>query len=151
MPEKMPVQSYVWDLQNPNVPELVLQGPAPCTNISYNPKSSDMIGGGCYNGLVAIWDVKRHSSQPALVSPVEKSHSDPVTHLSWLSMKTGTELITSSTDGRVLWWDTRQFAKGPIDTLLLTESQDGGNRIVGGSVLEFNAEAGANKFLVGTE
>ena len=24
MPEKMPVQSYVWDLQNPNVPEVVL-------------------------------------------------------------------------------------------------------------------------------
>lgn len=103
----MPVQSYVWDLQNPNVPELVLQGPAPCTNIAYNPKSSDTIGGGCYNGLVAIWDVKRNSSLPSLVSPVEKSHSDPITHLSWLSMKTGTELITSSTDGFVYWWDTR--------------------------------------------
>jgi dynein intermediate chain 2 len=86
-----------------------------------------------------------------MVSPVEKSHSDPVTHLSWLSMKTGTELITSSTDGRVLWWDTRQFAKGPIDNLLLTEQIDGKDRIVGGSVLEFNSEAGANKFLVGTE
>jgi len=110
-----------------------------------------MIGGGCYNGLVAIWDVKRHSSQPAMISPVEKSHSDPITHLAWLSMKTGTELITSSTDGRVLWWDTRQFSKGPIDTLLLTETFDGKERIVGGSVLEFNAEAGSNKFLVGTE
>jgi dynein intermediate chain 2, axonemal len=110
-----------------------------------------MIGGGCYNGLVAIWDVKRHSSQPALVSPVEKSHSDPITHLSWLSMKTGTELITSSTDGRVFWWDTRQMAKGPIDILLLTENVEGKERVVGGSVIEFNAEAGANKFLVGTE
>jgi dynein intermediate chain 2, axonemal len=66
-------------------------------------------------------------------------------------MKTGTELITSSTDGRVFWWDTRQFSKGPIDTLLLTEHVEGKDRVVGGSVIEFNAEAGANKFLVGTE
>ena len=59
MPKKFPVQSNVWDLNCPNIPELFLNGPALFTNISYNPKSSDMIGGGCYNGLVAIWDVKR--------------------------------------------------------------------------------------------
>jgi hypothetical protein len=43
------------------------------------------------------------------------------------------------------------MAKGPIDILLLTESVEGKERVVGGSVIEFNAEAGANKFLVGTE
>jgi len=67
-----------------------------------------MIGGGCHNGLVAIWDVKK-GSQPVLVSPVQQAHSLPVTHMAWLSAKTGTELITSSTDGKVLWWDTKKF------------------------------------------
>ena len=45
----------------------------------YNPRLVDQIGGGCYNGLVAIWDVKKGKG-PAIISPVEKSHHDPVTH-----------------------------------------------------------------------
>jgi len=66
-------------------------------------------------------------------------------------MKTGTEFITSSTDGWVYWWDTRNFKDGPIEKLKLVETVEGQERQVGGSVIEFNAEAGANKFLVGSE
>lgn len=110
----------MWDLGNPNVPELVLNTPSAITNIAYNQKITDQIGGGCYNGLVTVWDVKR-GSQPVFVSPVEKSHQDPITHLLWLSSKTGTELVTSSTDGKVLWWDTRKFTDGPVESLQITE------------------------------
>jgi dynein intermediate chain 2 len=69
----------VWDLTNPNNPELQLHTVSPVTNLMYNPKLTDQIGGGCYNGLVAVWDVKK-GNQPVMVSPVEKSHHDPVTH-----------------------------------------------------------------------
>jgi len=34
----MPFHSYVWDLNNPNVPEVVLKPPSPVTNIAYNTK-----------------------------------------------------------------------------------------------------------------
>ena len=44
-----------------------------------------------------------------LSSTAENSHSSPVTKLSWLSAKSGSELITTSTDGTVCWWDTRLF------------------------------------------
>jgi dynein intermediate chain 2 len=44
--------SYVWDLQNPNAPEITLTSPSPVTNLSYNHKLTDIIGGGCHNGLV---------------------------------------------------------------------------------------------------
>lgn len=52
MPEKMPTQAYVWNLNNPNKHETELQAPSPVTCISYNHKNQDWIGGGCYNGLV---------------------------------------------------------------------------------------------------
>lgn len=74
--------------------------PSSITNISYNQKLIDQIGAGCYNGLVCIWDAKK-GNQPVMVSPVEKSHSDPVTHILWLMSKSGTELVTTSTDGKV--------------------------------------------------
>lgn len=51
-PEKMKNNSYVWDLQNPNAPEITLSSPSPVTNLSYNHKLTDIIGGGCYNGIV---------------------------------------------------------------------------------------------------
>ena len=150
----MPMQSYVWDLNNPNVPDLVLNSPSSITNISYNQKLSDQIGGGCYNGLIAIWDVKK-GKEPIMVSPVEKSHSDPISHLTWLFSRAGTELVTTSTDGNVYWWDTRKFNDGPIDKLELNEefvNPDGKKygRSVGGTVMEFNSDS-ANKILIGTE
>lgn len=72
----------------PNDPETTLISPSPCTNIAYNLKLTDTIAGGCYNGLVCIWDVKK-GSNPVSISPVEKSHSEPITHLSWIAGKTG--------------------------------------------------------------
>lgn len=51
-PDKMKNNSYVWDLHNPNAPEITLNSPSPVTNLSYNHKLTDIIGGGCYNGIV---------------------------------------------------------------------------------------------------
>jgi hypothetical protein len=38
---------------------------------------------------------------------VAKSHRDPVFSLAWASSKTGSEFLSTSTDGQVLWWDIR--------------------------------------------
>jgi len=38
-----------------------------------------------------------------------------------LFSKTGTEFVTTSTDGRALWWDTRKLSEGPIESLQITE------------------------------
>ena len=36
---------------------------------------------------------------------------DPVYDFSWLQSNTGTEAMTVSTDGQVLWWDTRRLGQ----------------------------------------
>lgn len=43
---------------------------------------------------------------------------DPVYDMSWLQSKTGSELMTVSSDGQVLWWDIRKLAE-PLENLLL--------------------------------
>ncbi|EGR31420.1 intermediate chain 2, putative [Ichthyophthirius multifiliis] len=150
MPEKMNTEAYVWDLVNPNVPDIKLLSPSPITNIAYNQKLSDQIGGGCYNGLVAVWDVRKGDG-PAAISPVENSHYEPVTHFHWLMSKTGSECVTTSTDGRVMWWDTRKFDAGPVEKLNIVEGTGENEEIIGGTALEYNVEAGPSKFLIGTE
>ena len=95
-------------------------------------------------------------SPASVLAPVEKSHYDPVTDLVWLTSKSNSEFVTTSTDGRVLWWDTRKpdGKDGPTDILMLTEgpSPDGRQeRFVGGTVIEYVPDAGPMKYLVGTE
>ena len=47
----------------------------------------------------------------------------------------------------MLWWDTRKLSE-PTDELVLNESP---TRVLGGSSMEYNIEAGPAKYLVGTE
>lgn len=58
--------------------------------------------------------------------------------------------MSVSTDGQMLWWDTRKLDM-PIDSLILATDSKGGGLTLGGSSLEYNTEAGPTKFLVGTE
>ena len=77
-----------------------------------------------------------------LFRSVERSHYDPITHFTWLFSRTGTECATTSTDGRVLWWDTKKLDEGPTGELLIKEHTGEDDPVVGGTVLEYNSEAG---------
>lgn len=55
-----------------------------------------------------------------------------------------------STDGQMMWWDTRRLGE-PTDTLQLATDSKGGGMVLGGSSMEYNQEAGPTKYLVGTE
>lgn len=48
--------------------------------------------------------------------------SDPVYDVVWLTSKTGTECASVSTDGSVLWWDTRRLGE-PVESLVLQVNQ----------------------------
>ena len=65
----------------------------------------------------------------------------------WIQSKTNNQFVSVSTDGRMLWWDTRKLTE-PTDELQLT---DQAGRLLGGSSAEYNIEAGPAKYLVGTE
>ena len=111
--------------------------------------------GGCHNGLITYFDLRK-PNRPAgqcsalEVSVVEKSHHDPVSDVFWVSSKTGHQCASVSTDGRMMWWDTRNLSE-PMDMLLLHNDVKGRGVLMGGSSLEYNTEAGPTKYLVGTE
>ncbi|XP_042658458.1 dynein axonemal intermediate chain 2 isoform X3 [Tyto alba] len=95
----MSFDSYIWDLENPSKPELVLKPSSPLVSLEYNPKDSHVLVGGCYNGQMAYWDTRK-GGLPVEVSTVEVSHRDPVYGAIWLQSKTGTECFSASTDGQ---------------------------------------------------
>ncbi|CAM9816421.1 unnamed protein product [Heterosigma akashiwo] len=152
---RMPLPSYVWDIVNPNTPDVELLPPNPLVCLRYNPKSTETLVGGSYNGLITFYDLRKPGAPTGRAAPhdasvIEKSHHDPVYDVFWVSSKTGNQCVSVSTDGQMLWWDTRRLAD-PSDRLLLATDAKGGGMVLGGSALEYNTEAGPTKFLVGTE
>ncbi|NXN96412.1 DNAI2 protein, partial [Rhinopomastus cyanomelas] len=145
----MSSESYIWNLENPNKPELVLKPSSPLVCLEYNPKDTHLLVGGCYNGQMAYWDTRK-GRLPVEVSTVEFSHRDPVYGVNWLQSKTGTECFSASTDGQVLWWDIRKLAE-PTEKLVLDITRKGLlEDALGAVTLEFEPTM-PTKFMVGTE
>jgi len=166
MPVDMPRESYIWNLNDPNFPEKTLLPPSPLCTLAFNHKNSDIVVGGSYNGSLSFFDTRSGNSagvvKPFMTTVLEKSHHDPVYDVYWLTLgKSGTECVSSSTDGTLHWWDTNKKSEGrdirvPTESLLLEESipDDKGEtktKILGSTSLEYNADAGPLKYLIGTE
>lgn len=153
---RIPAQSYIWDILNPNTPDVELNPPSPLCCLRFNPKNTDSLIGGSYNGLITFYDLRRSGGgtnkdvTPFSSSIIEKSHHDPVYDVFWINSKTGNQCVSVSTDGQMLWWDTRRLSE-PTDSLLLCTDVKANGQILGGSSLEYNSEAGPSKYLVGTE
>ncbi|XP_049595263.1 dynein axonemal intermediate chain 2 [Syngnathus scovelli] len=145
----MSPDAYIWDIENPNKPELTLKPASPLVCLDYNPKDPHTLVGGSYNGQIVFWDTRK-GSQPADVSSLEQSHRDPVYKAIWLQSKTGTEAFSASTDGQVLWWDVRRLSE-PTEQLILDLGREGNlDRALGAISLEFEPTM-PTKFMVGTE
>jgi dynein intermediate chain 2 len=131
MPHDMPRESYIWNLNNPNFPEKTLLPPSPLCTMAFNHKNSDICVGGSYNGSLSFFDTRAGNSagvvKPYMTTVLEKSHHDPVYDVYWLTLgKTGTECVSSSTDGQLLWWDINKKSEGrdiqvPVESCLLEE------------------------------
>jgi len=148
----IPMQSYIWDVSNPNTPEMELLPSSPLCCLRYNPKMPEQLVGGSYNGLVTFFDFRKNGSKPCETSVIENSHHDPVYDVHWISSKTGNLCASISTDGQMLKWDTRRLRE-PLERTDLSTGKHPlmPDAILGGSSMDYNQEAGSTKYLVGTE
>lgn len=194
---KLSNQSYIWDILNPNTPDIELSSASPLCCIRYNSKNTDTLISGSYNGLISFYDLRRSGNPissttgtaapnssslnllnkeilPYSTSLIEKSHHDPIYEIFWINSKTGNQCCSVSTDGQMLWWDTRKLNE-PTDQLYLRVDIKNNNNsgktfiffnyivfsyisfsfldgmLLGGSSMEYNSEAGPSKYLIGTE
>eukprot|EP00927_Polykrikos_kofoidii_P047205 TRINITY_DN4130_c0_g1_i1.p1 TRINITY_DN4130_c0_g1~~TRINITY_DN4130_c0_g1_i1.p1 ORF type:complete len:571 (-),score=76.37 TRINITY_DN4130_c0_g1_i1:334-2046(-) len=149
MSEEMPLASFIWDVTERNVPLTELRTNSPLVCCQYNHKTADFLVGGCYNGLLNWYDLRKGPT-PLAKSTVEHSHYDPVYDVVWLQSKTGTDCASVSSDGRLLFWDVRKLSEVQDECCLMDGSKDA-PRTLGGVSLEWMQEAGPTKFLIGTE
>jgi len=150
MTEEMPMASFIWDIGDRNVPVTELRSQSPMVCCQFNNKQADWLVGGCYNGIINFYDLKRGPT-PCMKSKVEVSHYDPVYDVVWMQSKTGQDCASVSSDGRLLFWDCRKLDEFVDECILTDGGQKGEEKTLGGCSLEWMQEAGPTKFLVGTE
>ncbi|CAF3414406.1 unnamed protein product [Rotaria sp. Silwood1] len=143
------IDSYIWDTENPTKPDLSLKPLSPLVCVEFNPKDTHQLVGGCYNGQVCIFDTRKGSTAVEQ-SLIENSHRDPAYKTVWLQSKSGTEFFSASTDGKILWWDTKKLSE-PVETLILDIEKKGRlENALGAMSLEYESTI-PTKFMVGTE
>jgi dynein intermediate chain 2, axonemal len=101
-PVEQCTHSYIWDIENPNKPQLTIIPHSPLCCLEFNPRDPNTLVGGLMNGQVAAFDIRR-GSEPYESCPMDQSHCDPVRNVLHINSKTGTEFFSSSTDGQVKW------------------------------------------------
>lgn len=120
-------------------------------SLEFNPKDPNTLCSGLINGQVAAFDI-RTEKIPVAVSEREVSHRSRCNSTLWVNSKSGTEFFSGSSDGQVIWWDTRNL-KESIESILMdpvkTDDQQL-SRALGVSVLEYETTI-PTKFMVGTE
>jgi len=150
MSDEMPMSSFIWDIAERNEPLTELRSQSPMVCCQFNGKVHDWLLGGCYNGVLNWYDLKRGPT-PCMKSKVEISHYDPVYDVVWMQSKTGQDCASVSSDGRILFWDVRKLDEFVDECVLTDGGQKGEEKTLGGCSLEWMQEAGPTKFLVGTE
>jgi len=150
MTDEMPMASFIWDISERNFPMTELRSNSPMVCCQFNGKNPDWLLGGCYNGILNWYDLKRGPT-PCMKSKCEISHYDPVYDVVWLQSKTGQDCASVSSDGRLLFWDCRKLDEFVDECVLTDGGAKGEEKTLGGCSLEWMQEAGPTKFLVGTE
>ena len=141
---------FVFDIFNPTKHVSVLNTSSSLTSISYNPREYMAIAAGAYNGQVGFWDVRTPGDPQGMISLTE-SHTEPVYSAIWTSSKTNTEIMTTSADGTVRWWDTRMFRTSHCLVDLHTiNKRNKGYLSISPSILEYESTI-PSRYMVGTE
>jgi len=146
MKQRVDDSSYIWDVERSSNPLHQLAGSSPLSTLQFNPRSPDTLIGGCYNGLLCFFDTRKPGIQPTEQSVIDSSHHDPVYEAKWIQSKTGNHCVSVSTDGQLLWWDTRRLH---APTSVVT-TQDSAGNLFGGCSLAYSTLS-PHKYLVGTE
>ncbi|KAL0822625.1 hypothetical protein ABMA28_004658 [Loxostege sticticalis] len=145
--------SYIWDIENANAPELAIKPPQPLLDLQYNQRDQNILVGGMLNGQVGWWDMRK-GGEPVGVCPPYVAHRDLVRNVLFINSKTGAEFFSSSPDGVVKWWDTRNMSE-PTDSMIIDIVKNptdipSVDRAIGISALEYEPTI-PTRFMVGTE
>ena len=116
--------SLVYDVTNPLSPLVRICPSSALVSVEYSRREASSLAGGCLSGDLVLVDTRQGGLPHTTVTP-PGSRGDPVTDLAWLNTKTGTELLATLGDGRVVKWDVR-MSSCPAELVDLNTTREAG-------------------------
>ncbi|KAM3955366.1 LOW QUALITY PROTEIN: dynein intermediate chain 3, ciliary-like [Aphomia sociella] len=145
--------SYIWDIENANNPEVTIRGPVPLLDLQFNPRDHNLLAGGLMNGQVGYWD-RRQGGAPLGMCAPHVAHRDLVRNVLFINSKSGLEFFSSGPDGACKWWDIRNLNE-PTDEMIIDVVKSSSDvqtmaNANGVTILEYEPTI-PTRFMVGTE
>lgn len=147
-----PVESFVFDIAAPHEPEYTLHPSSPVSTLAFNVREVSLIGGGCVDGTVVLFDMRRGGG--AVVSARATDAGGPISSFNWLQVTSkAMEVFASSNSPVCHIWDLRRPSE-PVDTMriVLRGGQGAAGREHCATCSDYVASSvGPGKVLVGTD
>lgn len=100
-----------WTLKNPTYPERIIKYPSRITCCKFSDNNPNLIAAGTYDGVVAIWDIRRKEDTPVTQNKeIPGKHNDAVWEVQWVGKGSkggsdkGETLVSISSDSRIVEW-----------------------------------------------
>ena len=102
-----------WTLKNPEFPERIIKTSSRAISCKFSPRNPNLIGVGMYDGVVAIYDIRKKGDQPIADSKeLDTKHLDAVWEVDWVGKGSGNDkregLISISSDGKIIEWSIKK-------------------------------------------
>ncbi|KAK0420518.1 hypothetical protein QR680_014734 [Steinernema hermaphroditum] len=104
----------VWNInKRGGKPERTLFSPSPILTVQFGPDTTNFIVGGCYNGQIVIWDLRKTTqSNPDRNSSVsQKTHAAPVKCLKVISTRSMGMAVSLDSQSRVCMWNLENLGE----------------------------------------
>ncbi|NXA06608.1 DNAI1 protein, partial [Sapayoa aenigma] len=97
----------LYTLKNPSFPEYVFSSESGVMCLDFNSEHPYLMAVGFYDGNVAIYNLKKATSQPSFKSSAKSGkHTEPVWQVKWQKddMDNNSNFFSVSSDGRIVSW-----------------------------------------------
>ncbi|KAK9798512.1 hypothetical protein WJX73_005780 [Symbiochloris irregularis] len=105
---KSPGHVAVFSLKSPSAPRFDFRTPSSITSMDFSRQNPHLLGVGCFDGSIAVYDVRARQEAPVIVADTLAAgkHRGPVWQVKWVCLGHGWDevLISVSADGRVTQW-----------------------------------------------
>jgi WD40 repeat protein len=102
-----------WTLKSPEFPERVIKTSSRAISCKFSPRNPNLIGVGLYDGVIAIYDIRKKGNQPIADSKeLDLKHLDVVWDVNWIQKGNTTDkgegLVSISSDGKIIEWSIKK-------------------------------------------
>ncbi|NXK87489.1 DNAI1 protein, partial [Formicarius rufipectus] len=113
----------LYSLKNPSFPEFVFSSNSGVMCLDFNSEHPHLMAVGFYDGNVAIYNLKKATSQPIhRSSPESGKHTEPVWQVKWQKddMDNNSNFFSISSDGRIVSWTLVKNELVHVDVIKLS-------------------------------